>query len=291
MSNKWFTFAGIGIFAVSILLFGRASQAQGGLPPVAYLPMISSGPECPVTSTEAYASGVAFQFDLDNPVRPAYNHADKNIELRGVSPNTDSNLERELIDYGADDPTQPPQLATLFSPNRVPPLSDFLQVHQWAWASSPTPGTRAEPITIPAVTALALEVDAGTRLYAPSSGYDIGAGMEVIVIFADEDTVALHYTREDTGARGYTVHIDGICTDPNLLTLYNSLDRADGPRYLFPSPGYDLPTLPAGQTFGTASNDDIVIAIADTGAYQDPRSCNDWWQIRPGYSGTCPPAR
>jgi hypothetical protein len=115
--------------------------------------------------------------------------------------------------------------------------------------------------------------------------------MEVIVLFADEDTVAVHYTREDSAARGYTIHIDQICTDPNLLALYNSLDNPNGPRYDYPAANYNLPTLPAGKVFGTTSFKDMVVAISDTGAFQDPRSCNDWWQIRPGYGGSCPPAQ
>ncbi|MEM7803027.1 MAG: hypothetical protein AAF633_27805, partial [Chloroflexota bacterium] len=224
----------------------------------------------------------------DNPVRPAYNHADKNIELRGYSPNTDSGLQ-PLVDNGFGDPTQPPQFATFFSPNQVPPISQFLKVNQWDWASSPEPGTRGGPINSPAVTALAFDLDSGTPLYVPISGYDIGGGAEVIILYADEDTVTLHYTREDSAAKGYTIHVDQICTDPNLVALYNTLDDPNGPRYQFPSSGYDLPALAAGQAFGTTSSDDMVIAIVDTGAYIDPRSCNNWWQIRPGYGSDCRP--
>jgi hypothetical protein len=130
----------------------------------------------------------------------------------------------------------------------------------------------------------------------PISGYDIGAGMEVIILFADEDSVTLRYTREDTSASGgYTVHIDNICTDTNLLAKYNALDAANGPRYVYVPPAnrpysYDLPQLPAGKTLGTARGSQIIVAIVDTGAFMDPRSCNEWWQIRPGYSGSCPPA-
>ena len=49
-----------------------------------------------------------------------------------------------------------------------------------------------------------------------------------------------------------------------------------------------LPTLPAGKTFGTARATEIVVAISDTGSFMDPRSCNEWWQVRPGYAGSCP---
>jgi hypothetical protein len=133
----------------------------------------------------------------------------------------------------------------------------------------------------------------GETLHVPASGYSIGGGMEVLVIFADQDTVALRYTREDSSASaGYTVHIDNICTDPNLLALYRALDAPDGPRYDYVGRiqhSYDLPNLPAGHILGTARETEVVIAISDTGTFQDPRSCNEWWQIRPGYSGTCPP--
>ena len=277
------------LLSLGVVWFSNETNAQGSLTPKAYLPMLLVADACPTTSNESYSSGIAFQFDQDNPVRPAFNHADKNIALRNYTLNTASNLQRELVDYGSDDPTQPPQLATFFSPNQVPNFSGFYQVHQWNYAPSPTPGVQAEPISFPKVTAISFDLDSGTSLYAPSSGYNIGGGVEVIVLFADEDTVTLHYTREDSAARGYTLHIDNICTNPNLLALYNNLDRSDGPRYEYPSNGYDLPTLPAGQIFGTTSNEDMVVAIADTGAFQDPRSCNEWWQIRPGYTGSCPP--
>ncbi len=280
------------LIAISLSAQAKA-ESSGGLSPQAYLPLIVSAPEfaCPTSSTNQYGSGPAFQFDTDNPVRPAYNHADKNIELRGYVPNTDPNLVRELVNYGSDDPTQPPQLATLFSPYRVPPFAQFLQVHHWLWAPSPDPGTRSTPITAPPVTAVSFTLTPGETLHVPVSGYDIGGGAEVLVLFADADTVTLHYTRDDSSARGYTVHVDQICTDPNLLSLYNALDDPNGPRYDYPSAVYNLPALPAGKVIGTTGANNVVVALSDTGAFQDVRSCNEWWQIRPGYSGGCPPVR
>lgn len=262
-----------------------------------YLPFVAKPyTTCPTMPTQ-YSSGTAYQYDLDNPVRPAYNHADKNLELRGYILNTDPNLQRELVNYGTDDPVQPPQFATLFNPPYVPALINFYQVHSWHWAPSPDPGSRGAPITDPPVTALGLQTTPGETLHVPRSGYDIGGGMEVLVLFADEDTIALRYTREDSsGSQGYTVHIDNICTDSNLLALYNLLDRPDGPRYVYVPPehrpySYDLPNLAEAQPFGTARSTEIVVAIVDSGSFMDPRSCNEWWQIRPGYSGTCPPPR
>ncbi|MDX1613088.1 MAG: hypothetical protein R3300_02190 [Candidatus Promineifilaceae bacterium] len=226
-------------------------------------------------------------------MRPAEKNADKNIALRGYVSNSDTSVRHDLVDYGRDDPTRPPQFATLFSPARVPHITTIFRVHDWIWATSPDPGQRGVSLTSYPATALALSARQGESLHVPASGYDIGGGKEVLVLYADEDTIALRYTREDSsGSPGYTVHIDNICTDPNLLALYNHLDRPDGPRYVYVPPrnrpyGYDLPTLPAGQRIGVVGTGHPVIAVSDSGAFQDPRSCNDWWQVRPGYGNDC----
>jgi len=301
------------LLAISMAGGGKASttiraESTKTVPPpdYVYLPLVArhlSAYTCPVTSTNLYISGRVHQIDTDDPVRPAHNHADKNLSLRGYTPNTDPNLQRELVSYGTEgvDDTQPPQFATLFMPYRVPDLSGFYQVYDWNWATSPEPGTRGDPLAGFPVTALGLETTAGEVLCVPKSGYDIGVvvvpmGFQVMVLYADEDTIALRYTSDDSSAtNGYTVHIDNICTDPNLLTLYNALDDPDGPRYVYKSLEerpylYDLPGLYAGQPFGTARGTEIVVAIADTGSFMDPRSCAEWWQIQPGYEGGCPPA-
>jgi hypothetical protein len=281
--------------ALALLVFSTTDASGASMVPLdltptafVYLPLVCASYTCPEDSGNDYASGVAYQYDQDNPVRPAYNHADKNLALRSYALNPDPGAKHELIDLGSDDPTQPPQFATLFGPARVPALSNLYQVHHWTWAKSPNPGTRAGPIEQPSVTALGLQTTPGEVLYVPQSGYSIGGGMEVLVIYADEDTVALRYTREDSsGSAGYTMHVDSVCTDPNLLALYDVLDDPNGPRYdVLPGHSYPLPNLPAGHPIGTARGTEVVVAIADTGAFQDPRSCNEWWQIRPGY-GPC----
>jgi hypothetical protein len=273
-----------------------ASEAAAPLKPEIYFPIVSI-PEpspCP-TSGRQYGSITAYQYDLDDPVRPAELHADKNIELRSYQVISGGSVKKTLVNYGSDDPVQPPQLATLFQPSRVPTLANVYRVYNWNWAPSPDPGTRGDLLTSPQVTALGVATVPGEILRTPSSDYDIGGGMEVMVLFADWNTIALRYTREDSsGSAGYTLHIDGICTDPDLLALYFYRDRPDGPRYRFVSPGgrpygYPLPGLPAGQPLGTALGGEVVLAIVDSGRFMDPRSCNEWWQIRPGYSGSCPP--
>lgn len=306
-----FIAVGVGILTVLLLSSFLDTSSATSLPldftPTAYvyLPLVIGPYKCPETSTNQYSQGIAYQYDEDDPVRPAYNHADKNIELRGYTLNTDS--ERDLRDYGSDDPTRPPQLATLFETSRVPEFLNLYRVHDWDWADPPDPGERSDPIETPPVTALGVQTTPGEPLHIPESGYSIGGDppMEVIVLFADEDTVALHYAREDTvggppkecangGGPGYTVHVDNVCTDPNLLALYNELDDPDGPRYeykLFEECpySYDLPTLQEKQVFGTARSTEAVIAVVDTGAFMDTRSCREWWQVRPGYGEDCKP--
>jgi hypothetical protein len=258
-----------------------------------FFPLITRPRSCPVTSTEQYESGIAYQRDFDDPVRPAAEHADKNIGLRGYALNDDPAVEHGLVEYGSDDDTQPPQLATLFHPPRVPAFPAVYQVHHWDWAPSPAPGTRSGPILDYPVTALGMETSWGEPIRVPHSGYSIGGdpAMEVLVLYADEDTVTLRYTRDDSSApAGYTLHIDNICTDPNLLALYNQLDKPDGPRYDYRPPGqrpytYPLPNLAESQLLGTGRGGEVVAAIADTGSFQDPRSMNEWWQIRPGRAG------
>jgi len=298
MKNRTNLFIALIFMMVCLVLILAVSVPAGvsmetvELTPVAYMPLVATS-TCPRTSSNSYGGGTAFQVEFDDPVRPASNHADKNIELRGYQPNPDPNLVLDLVDYGLNDPTPPPQFATLFSPNRVPAFIEVYQVRGWNWAPSPEPGSRGDPISNPPITALGLAVTPGEELHVPHSGYDIGGGMEVILLYADEDTVALRYGREDSaGAQGFTVHIDNICTDRNLLALYASLDSPSGPRYVYKPPhqrpyAYPLPNLATGQPLGTALDSEVIVAIVDTGRFWDPRSCDDWWQIRPGY-GACP---
>ena len=99
----------------------RAARSDAPSPPSpaarVYLPLAFKSPQpppfaCPTSSANSYASGTAYQYDLDNPVRPAQAHADKNLALRGYELNTDAGLRHELVNYGTDDLTMPPQLAT-----------------------------------------------------------------------------------------------------------------------------------------------------------------------------------
>jgi hypothetical protein len=243
-------------------------------------------PVCPTTSTNAYSTRTAYQADSDDPVRPAAEHADKNIHLRGYVANTDPGLKRELVSYGTDDQKQPPQFATMFSPVRVPSLRSFYRVYDWNWVA----GTRGSPITAWPVTALGLATTPGEVLKTPLSYYNIGPDdITALVIYVDETSIAFNYhDRDSAGPYGYTIHVDGICTDPNLRALYGQLDNAARNTFVGPNYTYPLPALRTNQAFGTAKSPETVVIIRDRGSFMDARSCNEWWQTRPGYTGSCP---
>ncbi len=252
---------------------------------------------CPTTSTNIYAAGSAHQIDLDNPVRVDTQHADKDLKDLRDWVATSGTLG--LVSYGGSaDTTPPPQLATLFNPYRVPVFSSVYQVYDWNWATSPNPGTRGSPLISPTVTLVGMQTVPGESIRSPVHGYNLGSPWGTggaMVIFADANNITLTFTRNDSAAKGYTVHIEGICIDPSLLSLYNSLNTvgntASGRYHFYNNPTglyYNLPGLTEGQVLGTALGSEIQVSIRDTGSFKDPRSDKDWWQIRP--SGPTAPA-
>lgn len=97
---------------------------------------------------------------------------------------------------------------------------------------------------------------------------DSGTTYEVLVLYASEQRITLKYTREDTVAQGYTLHIEDVCVAPALLDAYRTLNTAGR---------VQLPALKQGQAFGRAMNTEIGVVIRDTGSFMDPRSEKDWW--------------
>ena len=112
---------------------------------------------------------------------------------------------------------------------------------------------------------------AGEVLRLPDSGYDIGSGYDALVLYATETRLTIKYTREDNVVRGYTLHLENVCAEPGLLSLYRQLN-AQGRR--------TLPALRPGQPLGRATGSEILVAVRDTGNFMDPRSRKDWWRGR-----------
>jgi hypothetical protein len=237
-----------------------------------YLPLIQKA----CTTGQTYGQGLAYKAEAD-PLRPAYNHADKNLELRGYAIDNSLNTSQKQIQslYPASDPNTP-NLHTLFNPSRIPTVINVYDVYDWDWHPAPDPGVRkSNPVnTVWPITVIGAQVTPGETIRTPNSGYDLGQGVAAIVLYAAPNRITIHYTREDTVAVGYSIHIEDICVDANLLALYNSLESAG--RYSQPS--FNLVTLTALQPIGTALGSEMRIVIRDTGGFMDPRSLTDWWQ-------------
>ena len=94
-------------------------------------------------------------------------------------------------------------------------------------------------------------------------------GYKALVLYAEETRITLTYTREDTPARGYLVHLEDVQVDPTLLALYRAQDAAGRKQ---------LPALHNQERFANAIGSTIKVAIRDTGSFMDPRARKDWWK-------------
>ncbi len=232
-------------------------SAVAVLTPVAYLPMVWSVDPCAPIPGESYGVLSIVGPPTD---RPAAEHADLNLALRGYAP---TSAYLGLVDYGGGTDPGAPQLEGLCS-GCTPPFSRAYRVNHWDWGTN----SRGGPITDPPVTLIGIDLAPGTTVHVPDSGYTIGSGYEVLVLYASQERITLKYTREDNVVWGYTLHVEGICVEPNLLALYEAMNAAGRT---------NLPALRSGQAFGRARGE-IGVAIRDTGAFMDPRSRKDWWK-------------
>jgi len=196
--------------------------------------------------------------------RPAAQHGDLNLALRGYNITT---AARGLIDIGGPTDDRAPQLAGLFKDKRTPAIKNVYRVNNWDWSRN----ARGGPVADFEVTLVGLGCKQGETVHVPDSGYGIGQGYAVLVLYADTQRITLKYTGEDSVVNGYAVHVEGVCVEPNLLALYERLNAAGRGQ---------LPALRAGQAFGRARGAEIQVAIRDTGRFMDPRTRKDWWRGR-----------
>ena len=236
-----------------------ATQAQGGVPhPLNVMP---ADTVCEPIPGESYGTLSIVGSPTD---RPAAQHGDINLALRGYTPTT-SNLG--LIDMSGPTDHRAPQLAGLFADQRTPAVSNVYRAYHWDWGRN----ARGSIISDFDVTVMGCQVEIGETIHVPSAGYSIGQGYAVLVLYADQERITLKYTGEDSVVSGYTVHVEGVCTEPNLLALYNQMNSSGRRK---------LPALRAGQAFGRAREQEIRVAIRDTGRFMDPRVRKDWWSGR-----------
>lgn len=236
-----------------------------------YLPVVmknyTAPSVCPIASVNVYER---IPIEGAAEVRPGPLHGDLNLDLRGYAA---TSAFLGLINLSGSTDGNAPQLAGLFNPNRVPDFSSVYRVNNWDWGCGSI-GCAGPPISNPEVTMAGLGVTQGEPIFIPERSPDIyGGGYKAMVLYAEEQRITLGYTRMDTVAPGYAVHIEGVCVDPNLLALYQAQVDGEGKH----NSGH-LPALRNNQILGTALGSEIQVVIRDKGSFMEPRSRKDWWQ-------------
>ncbi len=197
---------------------------------------------------------------------PDGEHADLNLALRGYSP---IDVATSLFDKDGPVDDDPPQLAGIFADYRAPAFGQAYRVNDWDWSCGGS-GCRLGPLDHVAATLVTLAAGAGESLGIPHRRAQIyGGGYKALVLYAEPTRITLGYTRDDSVANGYAVHLEGICVDPNLVALYRSSNAAGR--------GF-LPALREDEVLGTTPNGSVLVAVRDRGVFFDPRSRLDWWQ-------------
>lgn len=197
-------------------------------------------------------------------------HPDINLDVRGYVLITGY---LGLIDFSHAIDQRAPLLTTLIEGNCNPAITSLYQVYDWDWSTNTRDGLYPRPPDLPGyfdfATLTGLSTQPGQAILVPHSGYEIGGGYEVIVLFATSNSITLKYTPDDNVVSGYTIHLKNFNVDPALIACYNQLDQAGRE---------ELPALWAGEKIGEASGGEVLVAIRDTGSFMDPRWRFDWWQ-------------
>lgn len=201
---------------------------------------------------------------------PPENHPDINLAVRGYIPATGKKYPLVLGEAG--DP-KAPKIYTILS--HVPTIVSLYKIYNWDWATNkktvPMPLPDDPGASFKQIQMVGFATNTGEEIYVPQSGYRIGGDYQVMVIFANDNSITIKYGREDNiGIKfGYAIQIEEIAVDPNLLDLYREQNAAGRG---------ELPSLSGGQVMGVAKGNEIRVVIRDTGDFLDPRSKLDWWR-------------
>ncbi|MGB9911494.1 MAG: hypothetical protein ACPLKP_02710 [Microgenomates group bacterium] len=195
-------------------------------------------------------------------------HPDLNLEIRGYQ-----QISGQLQYIPFEHPIDPkaPQLSTLLENTPQPIISNLYQVNDWNWETNTVGGPIPRPPDLPLqydwATLVGFSASPGQAVLVPASGYDLGDNLEVIILYATPTSIVLHYTAENSVANGYTIHLQNLRVDSNLLNYYRQL-VAEGSEF--------LPALGEGMRIGEAMGE-LLVAIRDTGSFMDPR-WREWFQ-------------
>jgi hypothetical protein len=216
---------------------------------------------CPATSGNQYTSIPVTGAPSEHPDTQ---HGDLNLALRGYVP---AEATHSLVDINGPTDGDAPQLAGVLG--RLPAIERTYQVRDWNWGCGGL-GCRGDLLGHVEVSLVALQSAPGEAVHLPTRGSEIyGGGYVALVLYADASRLTVVYTREDSAANGYAVHLEDFCVDPNLLALYQTNNAAGRGT---------LPAVYNGQPVGTARYHQVVVGVRDRGAFTDPRSRKDWWR-------------
>ena len=231
-------------------------------PPPQPVALVGDVGACPAASGAQY---VTIPVAGGGDGRTDYLHGDLNLSLRGYTP---VDVPALLISKNGPVDSDPPQLAGLFPDRRLPTFGQSYRVYDWNWNCGEY-GCRGDALDHVEATLLTLASGPGEAVRIPHRHAQIyGGGYKALVLFAEATRITLGYTRDDSVAHGYAVHIENVCVDPNLLALYRSSNGAGRG---------SLPALREDEVLGTAALGDILVAVRDRGVFFDPRVQLDWW--------------
>lgn len=213
----------------------------------------SSGFAAASTSTNRYA---LIPIDGERESRPPEEHGDLNLKLRDPQP---ADFEATLIDIpGSGIDPSAPSLSAIFEPDFVRTYA----VHDWDWGCN----CKGKLLDDGSAVVVGIKTTPGEPIFIPKTGRDIYEGKYyAVVLYASEDSLTFVYARAGNVVNGYTVHYEGLQTDPNLLALFQE------------SQGSQLPGLTLDTPVGVAAGDEIIVAMRDNGKFLDARSRQDWW--------------
>lgn len=237
-----------------------ASTADGS--PAAEAGPVDAAPDAPDPC--APIPGAKYETTSVTPeTKSPATQGDVNLLLRKWQPAAGQTAA--LVDINGPTDALAPRLYTLFTDDRDPVFAGVYQVQGWDWGCN----CASAYMTDPAVTMAGFSMKPGEIVQLPSSGYDIGGGLQALVLYATTDTITLKYTHEDDVVSGYTVHLASVCVEPSLRALYEKSNAAGRT---------SLPALRGDEPLGRVRGSQLLVTVRDTGSWMDPRSRKDWYQ-------------
>ena len=220
---------------------------------------------CPASSTAQWGEMAPQQ----NFIAGAAQSPDTNLNVRGWY-RVNAPLGFTRYPYPTGEP--PDGVHPLYLSNIVPGANvafvSAYQVHEWDWFGCNC-GVPRSPLPYP-VTMLGLRSTPGQPLHIAGRDLTVDPqGFTAMVLYADAGQLALKYTWDDRVDTGYIVHLVNLCVDPNLIVLYDRLNREGR---------HKLPGVYNHSVVGIAQGGEVAVAVRDSGSFLDPRSWQDWWQ-------------